>query len=86
MANAFRDVCSVEVMIQYLEDNNEEEMEETDEVNIDCSTAELFIQSAFPLRVKCFAHDIQLVILELFKQHVFPNSGYQKNDQPYKPM
>uniref|UniRef100_A0A915D2H0 Serpin domain-containing protein n=1 Tax=Ditylenchus dipsaci TaxID=166011 RepID=A0A915D2H0_9BILA len=44
MANAFRDVCSVEVMIQYLEDNNEEEMEETDKVNIDCSTAELFIQ------------------------------------------
>uniref|UniRef100_A0A915EPZ4 Uncharacterized protein n=1 Tax=Ditylenchus dipsaci TaxID=166011 RepID=A0A915EPZ4_9BILA len=65
MANAFQDVCSIEVVIQYLEDNNEEEMEETD------GTAETFIESAVPVRVKCFAHDIQPVILELFKQHIF---------------
>uniref|UniRef100_A0A915E4N8 Transposase n=1 Tax=Ditylenchus dipsaci TaxID=166011 RepID=A0A915E4N8_9BILA len=78
MANAFRDVCSVEVMIQYLEDYNEEETEKTDEVSSDCRNSVLSIESAFPLRVKCFAHDIQLVIVEMFKNYVVPNTGYEK--------
>uniref|UniRef100_A0A915EH30 DUF4371 domain-containing protein n=1 Tax=Ditylenchus dipsaci TaxID=166011 RepID=A0A915EH30_9BILA len=69
MANAFRDVFSVEVMIQYLEDYNEEETEKADEVSSDCRNSVLSIESAFPLRVKCFAHDIQLVIVEMFKNY-----------------
>uniref|UniRef100_A0A915E6Y0 Uncharacterized protein n=1 Tax=Ditylenchus dipsaci TaxID=166011 RepID=A0A915E6Y0_9BILA len=59
MANAFRDVCSVEVMIQYLEDYNEEETEKTDEVSSDCRKFVLSIEQdnfpfylRLPLRVK----------------------------------
>uniref|UniRef100_A0A915ETL0 Uncharacterized protein n=1 Tax=Ditylenchus dipsaci TaxID=166011 RepID=A0A915ETL0_9BILA len=64
-------------MIQYPEDNNEKETEETDK-ETDCSSAQLSIESVFPLHVKYFAHDIQLVIVELFKNYVIQRQATER--------
>uniref|UniRef100_A0A915CP38 DUF4371 domain-containing protein n=1 Tax=Ditylenchus dipsaci TaxID=166011 RepID=A0A915CP38_9BILA len=44
MANAFRDVCSLEVMIQYLEDQNEEETREREYSEYRCRNSVLSIK------------------------------------------
>uniref|UniRef100_A0A915CSX3 HAT C-terminal dimerisation domain-containing protein n=1 Tax=Ditylenchus dipsaci TaxID=166011 RepID=A0A915CSX3_9BILA len=49
-----------------------------DIISIDCDDyLDLSIQSAFPLRIGCSAHALQLVIVSMFKKNFATHSGYQ---------
>uniref|UniRef100_A0A915D9C1 Uncharacterized protein n=1 Tax=Ditylenchus dipsaci TaxID=166011 RepID=A0A915D9C1_9BILA len=77
MVKGFRDIISIDVCLQWLDQGecgNDEEDEE--EYQYD-STLDLSIQSAYPLRIGCFAHALQLVIMTMFKKNFASHSGYQ---------
>uniref|UniRef100_A0A915CN17 C2H2-type domain-containing protein n=1 Tax=Ditylenchus dipsaci TaxID=166011 RepID=A0A915CN17_9BILA len=58
------------------EPSEEEEDEENEEDEIYSMETEILLQTVFPLRIRCFAHSLQLVILRFFKELVEPISGF----------
>uniref|UniRef100_A0A915CM17 Transposase n=1 Tax=Ditylenchus dipsaci TaxID=166011 RepID=A0A915CM17_9BILA len=61
---------------EYVDDDDDDE--DYDEGNLSNIPDESILLEAFPQRISCFAHSLQLVILKFFKDDVIYFSGYKK--------
>uniref|UniRef100_A0A915DU11 HAT C-terminal dimerisation domain-containing protein n=1 Tax=Ditylenchus dipsaci TaxID=166011 RepID=A0A915DU11_9BILA len=80
MGKAFKDVFEVDVNLQFLDEDEDCEFDGIDDENTteNIPEVDVIICSAFPLRVKCVAHSLQLAIVDEFRMCVLPSSAYSK--------
>uniref|UniRef100_A0A915E6M4 HAT C-terminal dimerisation domain-containing protein n=1 Tax=Ditylenchus dipsaci TaxID=166011 RepID=A0A915E6M4_9BILA len=76
MVKGFSDVRAVDVEGECSEQDENDEQEEYAGADQDYETMDLLLVSAFPLRMNCFAHALQLVIMECFKDCLSKVPGY----------
>uniref|UniRef100_A0A915DYI6 Transposase n=1 Tax=Ditylenchus dipsaci TaxID=166011 RepID=A0A915DYI6_9BILA len=73
---AFKDIQTIDFNTEYVDDEDEDEEDELR--NMSNIPDESILLDAFPQRLSCFAHSLQLVILKFFKDDVIYFSGYKK--------
>uniref|UniRef100_A0A915DYR1 Uncharacterized protein n=1 Tax=Ditylenchus dipsaci TaxID=166011 RepID=A0A915DYR1_9BILA len=73
---AFKDIQIIDFNTEYVDDDDDDE--DYDEGNLSNIPDESILLEAFPQRISCFAHSLQLVILKFFKDDVIFFSGYKK--------
>uniref|UniRef100_A0A915CMI0 Transposase n=1 Tax=Ditylenchus dipsaci TaxID=166011 RepID=A0A915CMI0_9BILA len=73
---AFKDIQIIDFNTEYVDDDDDDK--DYDEGNLSNIPDESILLEAFPQRISCFAHSLQLVILKFFKDDVIYFSGYKK--------